>query len=88
VPKVRIPIGPGYQVEYAARVRHGSGVPTGAVGMITRAEQADTIVRTGQADVVFLARELLRDPHWPLRAAHELHQEIAWPPQYERAKPR
>jgi 2,4-dienoyl-CoA reductase-like NADH-dependent reductase (Old Yellow Enzyme family) len=88
VPKVRIPIGPGYQVEYAARVRHGSGVPTGAVGMITRAEQADTIVRTGQADVVFLARELLRDPHWPLRAAHELHREIAWPPQYERAKPR
>ena len=86
VPKVRIPIGPGYQVAFAAQVRRDSGVATAAVGMITRAEQADTIIRTGQADVVFLARELLRDPHWPLRAAHELRREVAWPPQYERAK--
>jgi 2,4-dienoyl-CoA reductase-like NADH-dependent reductase (Old Yellow Enzyme family) len=88
VPKVHIPIGPGYQVHFAEQVRRGSGVATAAVGLITRAEQADTIVRSGQADMVFLARELLRDPHWPLRAAHELHEEISWPAQYQRAKNR
>ncbi|MDB4874879.1 MAG: flavin oxidoreductase, Old Yellow Enzyme family [Gemmatimonadetes bacterium] len=88
VPKVHIPIGPGYQVHFAEHVRRGSGVATAAVGLITRAEQADTIVRSGQADIVFLARELLRDPHWPLRAAHELREEISWPAQYQRAKNR
>jgi 2,4-dienoyl-CoA reductase-like NADH-dependent reductase (Old Yellow Enzyme family) len=82
---VRIPIGPGYQVELSERVRRGAGVQTGAVGLISSPEQADTILRTGQADVVFLARALLRDPHWPLRAARALHHAIAWPPQYERA---
>ncbi len=82
----RIPIGPGYQTEFAAEVRAGSGVPTAAVGMITSPEQADTIVRTGQADVVLMARELLRHPHWPLEAAQRLREDVAWPPQYARAK--
>ena len=86
VPGVRIPLGSGYQVGFAERVRREGGIATGAVGMITTPEQADTIVRSGQADVVLLARELLRDPHWPLRAAHALGRDIAWPPQYERAK--
>jgi 2,4-dienoyl-CoA reductase-like NADH-dependent reductase (Old Yellow Enzyme family) len=86
VAKARIPIGPGYQVSFAEQVRRVSGVPTAAVGLITTPEQADTIIRTGQADMVMLARELLRDPHWPLRAAHVLGHEHAWPPQYERAK--
>jgi 2,4-dienoyl-CoA reductase-like NADH-dependent reductase (Old Yellow Enzyme family) len=86
VPKVRIPTGPGYQVHFAEHVRRVANVPTAAVGMITTPEQADTIIRSGQADMVMLARELLRDPHWPLRAAHALRQERPWPPQYERAK--
>ena len=83
---VRIPVGPGYQTPLAARVRAESGVATGTVGFITSPEQADTIIRTGQADVVIMARELLRDPHWPLRAARALKVDLAWPPQYERAK--
>ncbi|HEX7020193.1 MAG TPA: NADH:flavin oxidoreductase/NADH oxidase [Gemmatimonadaceae bacterium] len=83
---VRIPIGPGYQTHLAARVREQSGVATGTVGLVTSPEQADTIIRTGQADVVIMARELLRDPHWPLRAARSLKVDVAWPPQYERAK--
>lgn len=59
---------------------------TAAVGMITEPAQADQIVRTAQADAVFLARELLRDPYWPLRAAHQLKQDAAWPNQYLRAR--
>jgi len=86
VATARIPIGAGYQVAFAERVRKEGGIHSGAVGLITSPQQADTIVRSGQADVVFIARELLRDPHWPLRAARELHRDIAWPPQYERAK--
>jgi 2,4-dienoyl-CoA reductase-like NADH-dependent reductase (Old Yellow Enzyme family) len=86
VPKVRIPLGPGYQVPLAARVRAESGVPTGAVGLITSAPQADEIVRSGKADLVFLAREELRDPYFPLHAARELGAHIAWPKQYLRAK--
>lgn len=86
VPRVRIPVGAGYQVGFAERVRREAAVATAAVGLITNPQQADTIVRSGQADVVLLARELLRDPHWPLRAARELHRDVAWPPQYERAK--
>jgi 2,4-dienoyl-CoA reductase-like NADH-dependent reductase (Old Yellow Enzyme family) len=85
VPKAEIPVGPGYQVALAAQIRRESGIATGAVGMITEAAQADQIVRTGQADLVLLARELLRDPYWPLRAATELKQETAWPVQYARA---
>jgi len=82
----RIPIGPGYQVPFARRVRQEAGVPTGAVGLITTSAQAERIVADGDADVVLLARELLRNPRWPLQAARELGAEIAWPKQYERAR--
>jgi 2,4-dienoyl-CoA reductase-like NADH-dependent reductase (Old Yellow Enzyme family) len=86
IPKVHIPVGPGYQVPLAERVRRESGVPTGAVGMITTAKQADEIVHSGKADLVFLAREELRDPYFPLHAAKVLGAHIAWPEQYLRAK--
>jgi 2,4-dienoyl-CoA reductase-like NADH-dependent reductase (Old Yellow Enzyme family) len=86
VPGAKIPVGPGYQTTFAERVRREAGIATAAVGLITSPAQADHIVRSGQADVVLLARELLRDPHWPLRAARELGKEIAWPAQYQRAK--
>jgi 2,4-dienoyl-CoA reductase-like NADH-dependent reductase (Old Yellow Enzyme family) len=86
VPKMRIPIGPGYQVPFAERVRRDAGVPTGAVGLITEAKQADEIIRSGRADLVLLAREELRDPYFPLHAAKELGAETAWPVQYVRAK--
>jgi 2,4-dienoyl-CoA reductase-like NADH-dependent reductase (Old Yellow Enzyme family) len=84
----RIPVGPGYQVPFSQRVRREAGVATAAVGMITDPAQADQIVRNGEADVVLLARELLRDPYWPLRAARELGQAMSWPAQYLRAAPR
>lgn len=87
VPGARIAVGPGYQVPFAERVRREAGIATGAVGLITDPAQAEAIVRDGQADLVLLARELLRDPHWPLRAAAALGVELAWPVQYERAKP-
>jgi 2,4-dienoyl-CoA reductase-like NADH-dependent reductase (Old Yellow Enzyme family) len=85
VPKARIPTGPGYQTPFAERIRREAGVPTGAVGMIRSATQSEHILRTGQADVVLLARELLRDPYWPLRAARRLQVKVPWPPQYELA---
>jgi 2,4-dienoyl-CoA reductase-like NADH-dependent reductase (Old Yellow Enzyme family) len=81
----QITVGPGYQVPFAERIRRDAGVATGAVGMITEAAQADAIIRGGQADVVLLARELLRDPYWPLHAADELGHVVPWPPQYLRA---
>ncbi|HEX6816980.1 MAG TPA: oxidoreductase, partial [Ktedonobacterales bacterium] len=83
---VRIPTGPGYQVAFAERVRREADIRTIAVGMITQPAQADQIIRSGQADMVALAREELRNPHWPLLAAATLKQEITWPAQYERAK--
>ena len=86
VPHAKIPVGPGYQVEFAERIRREVGIPTGAVGLITTTTQAENLVASGQADLVLLAREELRDPYFPLRAAHELGAEVAWPPQYERAK--
>lgn len=79
-------LGPGYQVEFADRIRREVSIPTGAVGLITRAEQADGIIRSGQADVVLLARELLRHPYFPLEAAHELGRDVSWPEQYVRGK--
>jgi 2,4-dienoyl-CoA reductase-like NADH-dependent reductase (Old Yellow Enzyme family) len=82
----RIPLKPGYQVEFAEAVKREAGILTGAVGLITDAEQANDIIQSGRADVVLLARELLRDPHFPLRAAHELGYEIKWPNQYVRAQ--
>ena len=83
-----IPVGPGYQVPFAERIRRETGVPTGAVGMIIDPAQADHAVRSRQADLVFMARELLRDPYWPLRAARQLGAPVPWPPQYLRAAPR
>ena len=83
--QAKIPVGPGYQTSFAADIRRRTGVPTGAVGMITSPEQADAIVRSGQADLVLLARELLRDPYWPRRAAQALGVKIEGPVQYGRA---
>jgi len=85
VPKATIPIGPGYQAPFAARIRAEAGIATGAVGMITLPEQADQIVRSGEADVVLMAREFLRQPYWPLHAARELKQKMAASAQYGRA---
>ncbi|MBO9539777.1 NADH:flavin oxidoreductase/NADH oxidase [bacterium] len=88
VPKASIPVGPGYQVSFADRIRREAGIPTAAVGLISEPEQADAVIREGQADLVLLGRALLRDPYWPLHAAQALGHEAPWPPQYERAKPR
>jgi 2,4-dienoyl-CoA reductase-like NADH-dependent reductase (Old Yellow Enzyme family) len=81
----RIPAAPGYQVPFAERIRHEAGIATGAVGLISEPEQADNIVRAGQADAVFLARELIRNPHWALGAAKRLGHPLPVPPQYLRA---
>ncbi|MBP7778903.1 MAG: NADH:flavin oxidoreductase/NADH oxidase [Acidobacteria bacterium] len=83
----RIPLGPGYQTPFAGEIRRQAGILTGAVGMITTAVQAEHVVVTGQADAVLMARELLRDPYFPLRAARELGQDMTWPAQYLRAGP-
>jgi 2,4-dienoyl-CoA reductase-like NADH-dependent reductase (Old Yellow Enzyme family) len=87
VPGVTIPAGPGYQAHFAAEVRKHARIATGAVGMITDAAQAEHVLLTGQADMVFVAREFLRDPYWPLHAAQHLHDSAPWPPQYLRAAP-
>jgi len=87
VPYAKVAVGAGYQVPFAQEIRRRAGIATGAVGMITAPMQADQIIRHEQADLVFLARELLRDPYWPLHAAAGVHQDVAWPKQYERAKP-
>jgi 2,4-dienoyl-CoA reductase-like NADH-dependent reductase (Old Yellow Enzyme family) len=87
IPGVKIPAGPGFQVGFSEHIRRETGLATAAVGLITDPAQADQIVRLGQADVVLLARELLRDPHWPVRAARALGQPTAdmAPRQYSRA---
>jgi 2,4-dienoyl-CoA reductase-like NADH-dependent reductase (Old Yellow Enzyme family) len=87
VPDARVPVGPGYQVPFAAAIRERAGVATGAVGMITEPAQAEAVVAGGQADLVLLAREMLRDPYWPLHAARALGAEVRWPEQYFRARP-
>ncbi len=87
VERAEIPVGPGYQTAFAERVRREAGIATAAVGMITSPAQADHIIRTGQADLVLLARELLRKPYWPLHAAKELGYPMTWPAQYLRAGP-
>jgi len=84
-PDQQIPVGPGYQVPFSRALKQ-TGATTGTVGLITEPQQAEDIVARGDADVVLLARELLRDPHWPQRAARELGVDVAWPRQYERAK--
>jgi 2,4-dienoyl-CoA reductase-like NADH-dependent reductase (Old Yellow Enzyme family) len=87
VPKASIPVRPKYQVEFATAVRRGTGMPVNAVGLITTPQEAAQIVEDGEADAVMVAREFLRDPHFALRAAHELGVELDyWPPQYTRAK--
>ncbi|GGG38951.1 NADH:flavin oxidoreductase/NADH oxidase [Hymenobacter glacieicola] len=88
VPRADIPVGPGYQVQFAEQIKRETGLATGAVGMITEARQAEDIIARGQADLVLLARESLRDAYFPLHAAHELGTDVEWPEQYERAKPR
>jgi 2,4-dienoyl-CoA reductase-like NADH-dependent reductase (Old Yellow Enzyme family) len=85
VPDAKIIVQPGYQVPFAEKIRHGANIATAAVGFITQPEQADAIVRRGQADVVLLAREFLRDPYWPAHAAKTLGQPLPPPPQYARA---
>jgi 2,4-dienoyl-CoA reductase-like NADH-dependent reductase (Old Yellow Enzyme family) len=85
VPGAKIPVAPGYQVEIAERVRREARIPTAAVGLITGAAQAEDVVRSGKADMVFLARQLLRDPYWPLHAGRELGANVVWPVQYQRA---
>jgi 2,4-dienoyl-CoA reductase-like NADH-dependent reductase (Old Yellow Enzyme family) len=87
VPGAVIPVAPGYQVPFAAAIREQAGIPTAAVGMITEARQAEGIIASGQADLVFLAREMLREPYWALKAGRVLGVEQKWPVQYERAKP-
>jgi 2,4-dienoyl-CoA reductase-like NADH-dependent reductase (Old Yellow Enzyme family) len=85
VPGAKIPVAPGYQVPFAARLRAEAALPTGAVGLITTPEQAERILAEGSADLVFLGRELLRDPRWPLRAAQSLGVAVPWPASYMRA---
>jgi 2,4-dienoyl-CoA reductase-like NADH-dependent reductase (Old Yellow Enzyme family) len=84
-PGAKITLGPGYQVPFAARIRRDTGIRTGAVGLITDPKQADGIIRTGEADLVLLAREFLRDPYWPLHAARSLNIALDPPIQYKRA---
>ncbi|MDR0275518.1 MAG: NADH:flavin oxidoreductase/NADH oxidase [Burkholderiaceae bacterium] len=86
-PDAAIAAGPGFQTPFAERIRRETALPTAAVGFITAAAQADHIIRTGQADMVLLGRESLRDPHWPLHAAQALGQTGRWPAQYLRAAP-
>ena len=85
VPGVKIPVGPGYQVTFAEAIRKQAGIATGAVGLITDPAQAEAILMGEQADLIFLAREMLRDPYWPRRAANMLGEKIKAPVQYERA---
>lgn len=88
VPGAKIVIRPGYQVPFSEAIRRETGIATGAVGMITESHLAEEIIAKGQADVVLMARELLRDPYWPLHAAQKLGVNVEWPEQYDRAKPR
>lgn len=80
------PVGPGYQVPFAEKIRREAGIATMAVGLISTPEMAEEIVRNGRADVVTMGRELLRHPYWPLAAARVLGDDVAWPKQYQRAK--
>jgi 2,4-dienoyl-CoA reductase-like NADH-dependent reductase (Old Yellow Enzyme family) len=82
----QIALGPGYQVPFAERIRHEAKIATGAVGLIVEPEQANEIIGAGRADLVLLAREMLRDPYFPLHAAAALEKHVHWPVQYERAK--
>jgi 2,4-dienoyl-CoA reductase-like NADH-dependent reductase (Old Yellow Enzyme family) len=87
VPNAKIPAAPGFQVPFAERIRKEAGIPTAAVGMITDPRQANAVVESGHADMVLLAREMLRDPYWPLHAGAALGESATWPKQYLRAAP-
>jgi 2,4-dienoyl-CoA reductase-like NADH-dependent reductase (Old Yellow Enzyme family) len=82
VPRARIPVGRGYQVPFARRIREEAGIRTGAVGLICEPQHADEIITGGDADLVFLGRELLREPYWALKAEHALGEEPHWPIPY------
>lgn len=86
VPFARMPAEPGFQVPFSARIRKETGIATGTVGLITSAEQAQKILDEGNADLIFIGRQFLRDPYWPLHAQAQLRKEVSWPPQYERAR--
>ncbi len=86
LPGAKIPVGPGYQVEFAANIKKETGIKTAAVGLITGARQAEEIIQNQKADIVLLGREMLRNPYWPLQAARELNAATDWPVQYLRAK--
>lgn len=86
VPKVKIPVGPGYQVEFSETIRKEVHIATGTVGKITTAKQSEAILKSGKADFVLYARETLRQPNLPLKFAHDLGEDLTWPEQYERAK--
>src|SRR5690606_5495449 len=83
----QIPVAPAYQLPFAARIKKETGILTSTVGLITDAAQAEAILANGDADAVMMAREFLRNPYFPLRAAADLKADVAWPVQYERAKP-
>ncbi|MGZ3881697.1 MAG: NADH:flavin oxidoreductase/NADH oxidase, partial [Flavisolibacter sp.] len=85
-PLQKIPLGPLYQTPFAERIKKEAGIMTGAVGLITTTEQCENIISTQQADIVVLARQLLREPYFPLHASHDLGVDLPWPPQYDRAK--
>jgi 2,4-dienoyl-CoA reductase-like NADH-dependent reductase (Old Yellow Enzyme family) len=87
VPNAQIPAGPGFQVQFAERIRREAGIATAAVGLITEPAQANEIVAEGRAELVLLAREMLRDPNWPVHAAQALGETASWPKQYLRAAP-
>ncbi|MES2829014.1 MAG: NADPH dehydrogenase NamA [Bacteroidota bacterium] len=86
VPYQKIEVGPGYQVSFAEEIKNKTGILTGAVGMITEAKQAEDILQEAKADLIFMARELLRDPYFPLHAAAALSDKVDWPNQYDRAR--
>ena len=85
-PGQKIPVGPMYQTSFAERIKKDAGILTGAVGLITTADQAESIISNQQADLIFMARQILREPYFPLHAAHDLGVDIPWPSQYDRAK--
>ncbi|MDT0678352.1 NADPH dehydrogenase NamA [Autumnicola musiva] len=87
IPDAKIPVAKGYQVQFAEKIKSEANIATGAVGLITTTEEAEEILFKKQADLIFMAREFLREPYFPLKAAATLGSEIPWPPQYERAKP-
>jgi 2,4-dienoyl-CoA reductase-like NADH-dependent reductase (Old Yellow Enzyme family) len=87
VAKAKIPLSPGYQVPFAAQIKRDTGIRTGAVGLISTSQHAESILKAGEADLILIARESLRNPYFPLNAAHALGAAITWPKQYERARP-